>query len=182
MNKQLIKAKLIENLPSGVKAVSSSHRFLHASLLAGVRFYEDDAGLEYIVFFDSVVFVLSRGADGRAVESKPRSQANRFQTLSKVFWFYQTSSDQDDETISQTLRGSKTLRLNDGNRFESEDVKAVFAEKGAWVYSKKGYKHFDRFVLLYLLAQAYNLHSKPNKNNATNAGKPHFGCLARWWV
>ena len=85
--------------------MSSSHKFWHKSLLADVRFYEDDAGLEYIAFFDSVVFVLSRGADGRAVESKLRSQANRFQTLSKVFWFYQTSCDEDEDTISKTLLG-----------------------------------------------------------------------------
>ena len=50
MHKQLIKAKQIQSLPAGEKALSSSHKFLHASLLAGVRFYEDDAGLEYIVF------------------------------------------------------------------------------------------------------------------------------------
>ena len=111
MDKQLIKAKLIKSLPAGVKGVAHKHKFLHASLLAGVRFYEDDAGLEYIAFFDSV----------------------------------------------------------------------VFAEKGAWVYSKVGDNHLDRFVLLYLLAQAYNSHSKPNKKAATNPGKLHFGCLARWW-
>lgn len=169
MNKQLIKAKLIETLPAGVKAVSASHKFLHVSLLAGLRFYEDEAGLEYIAFFDSVVFVLSRGADGRAVESKLRSQGNRLQTLSKVFWFYQSSGDQDDETISQTLRGSKTLKLNASNTFESDDVKAVFAEKGAWVYSKIGDEHFDRFVLLYLLAQAYNLHSQRQLENVAKA-------------
>lgn len=34
MDKQLIKAKLIKSLPSGLKAVSSSHKFLHASFLA----------------------------------------------------------------------------------------------------------------------------------------------------
>ena len=50
MHKQLIKATLIQSLPAGVKDMSLSHKFLHASLLAGVRFYEDDAGLEYIVF------------------------------------------------------------------------------------------------------------------------------------
>ncbi|SFR49291.1 hypothetical protein [Thiomicrospira sp. ALE5] len=45
MNKQLIKAKLIQSLPAGVKPVSAKHKFLHASLLAGMRFYEDEAGL-----------------------------------------------------------------------------------------------------------------------------------------
>ena len=126
----------------------------------GLRFYEDDASLVYIAFFDSVVFVLSRGAEAQAVDSKLRSQGNRLKTLSKVFWFYQASGDQDEEAISQTLRGSKTLKLNASNTFESDDVKAVFAEKGGWGYSKMSDKHFDRFVLLYLLAQAYNLHSE----------------------
>lgn len=88
MPKQLIKAKLIQSLPAGVKLVSPKHKFLHGSLLAGLRFYEDDAGLVYMAFFDSVVFVLSRGADAQAVESKLRSQGNRLQTLSKVYWFY----------------------------------------------------------------------------------------------
>lgn len=36
MFKQLIKAKQIEPLPAGVKAVASSHKLLHASLLAGL--------------------------------------------------------------------------------------------------------------------------------------------------
>ncbi|MDY0135562.1 MAG: hypothetical protein RBS36_00195 [Thiomicrospira sp.] len=169
MYKQLIKAKLIKSLPASVKAVSSTHKLLHASLLAGVCFYEDDAGLEYIQFFDSVFFVLSRGADAQAVESKFRTQANRLQSLSKEFCFYQASGDQDEEVISQTLRGSKSLKLHDGNCFASEDVKAVFAEKGAWVYSKKGNKHFDRFVLLYLLAQSYNLHSERQLEKVANA-------------
>jgi hypothetical protein len=70
MHKQFIKAKLIESLPVGVKQVPTKHKFFHASLLAGLKFYEDETGLNYVVFFNSIVFVLSRGSDINMVESK----------------------------------------------------------------------------------------------------------------
>lgn len=110
-----------------------------------------------------------RTADKQCAEAKLRTHANRFTSKTKISCFYQASGDQDNETISQTLRGSKTLKLNDANTFASDDVKAVFAEKGAWVYSKMGDKHFDRFVSLYLLAQAYNLHSERQLENVAKA-------------
>jgi hypothetical protein len=169
MYKQVIKAKLIEALPAGVKQVSTQHKFFHSSLLAGLKFYDDDTGLNYIVFFNSVVFVLSRGSDVNSAESKLRAQSKQFQALSNVFLFYQVSSVQDDEAISQVLRGSKTLKQDECNTFESDDVKVVFAEKGAWVYSKIGDGHLDRFVLLYLLAQAYNLYSERQLESVAKA-------------
>lgn len=63
MFKEVIKVLQIESLRIDVKAIEPMHKFLHKSLLDGIKFYNDDQGLEYIQYFGSVIFVLSRGAD-----------------------------------------------------------------------------------------------------------------------
>lgn len=159
MFKQVIKANQIETLPANLTLMQLPHKFFHTSLLAGLQFYQDDAGLEYIAFFNSLFFVLAKGTDTQTVDLKIRHQGQVKSPL-KSFCFYQAAVDESDEQVSQILRGSKTLQLDQLNTYAAQDVKAVFAEKGAWIYERFSNGQFERFVLLYLLAQVYNLHSE----------------------
>ncbi|WP_029935160.1 hypothetical protein [Thiomicrospira pelophila] len=142
-------------LPADAKPVANSHKFLQPSLLVDVKFYQDAKNREYIGFFGCIYFALVANGDaGQALndyKAKP----------SLIFDFYQADKDAVPEAISQSLRGSSTLAVCEANTFESTTVKAVFAEKGAWIWPKFGKPDvFVRYQLLYLLARSYNLYAE----------------------
>ena len=117
-----------------------------------VGFYQDSAQLAYVCFFGCVYFEWVKADKvGRVpldLQVKPGC----------VFDFYPAGKDLEPDFISQTLRGIGTLAVCELNTFDSTSVKAVFAEKGAWIWPKFGKPEvFEWYRLLYLLARSYNL-------------------------
>jgi hypothetical protein len=145
----------LSRLPSDAKSVANPHKFLQPSLLADVKFYQDVQKREYVSFFGCIYFALLMNVDTGQVLNQYKLN-NGLQ-----LYFYQADKDADPETISQTLRGTGTLEVCERNTFDSATMKAVFAEKGAWILSKMGKQDaFERYRLLYLLARSYNAYAE----------------------
>ena len=152
---QSIRAIQLQTLPAGVISIDKPHKFLWPSLLKEIHFYKDSQESEYVSFFGCIHFALvendATNSQIHHLKSKP----------SCVYNFIPAGEDLGAVEISKALRGSQTLMLSDRNTFDSTSVKAVFAEKGAWIWAKKnGSNTYNRYFLLYLLARSTNLYAE----------------------
>ena len=144
-------------LPADAKCFDSKHRFLQETLLAEVKFYQDSDQREYVSFFDQVFFVLHE-VDEQSAKQLPKALWGMKAEPACIYYIHHASQNDESDSISKLLRNSKTLELCDKNTFDSTSLKAVFSERGAWIWPKKnGRITFERYRLLYLLARSYNL-------------------------
>jgi hypothetical protein len=77
-----------------------------------------------------------------------------------VYSAYYSTTEQNDQYISQILRNSNTLEISEKNSYDNPDIKVVFGENGFVLCSKLNIdaeEKFERVILLFLVAMAYNL-------------------------
>lgn len=69
-----------------------------------------------------------------------------------------TNQNMSNDDISEALRGSSTLKINEDNCYDNDDIKVVFYEKGFLFqnkYDKSQKSKFEAIVGLFILSLAY---------------------------
>lgn len=129
----------------------NKHKFLYDSLYGSIKYLKNIKNQkECINFFDKIYFEIEE------CDIKPQK--------SDFFACYASSKEiKDDVAISQELRNTNTLKIDNSNCYDNTDIKVIFSEKGFMFISKfDESSHLERFhkvALLYLLAQAYNFYT-----------------------
>ena len=130
-------------------------------------FKDEDTNKEYINYFDKVYFEIDI--------------SDRKSTKCDFFACYIPNEKKDikNEEISEELRGTKTLNIDETNCYDNSDIKVIFSENGLAFIPKFNEQKdkFERVYLLYLLAHTYNIYTKrtiidvSNSYNSKELGK-----------
>lgn len=139
------------------RKVPADSQFLHESLRDQISAYENKNNSSkkiYSLLGFSFQVIKAENASNTEINN-PIKQKN-----SETYRAYLFDKELTDNEISQILRGSKTLAVDSTNSYDNTDIKAVFAEGGFVVNNKlfniSADDKFHRFLLLFLLALAYN--------------------------
>lgn len=156
---------------------SIKHKFLYQSVKDEIILYEESENSNikiYCIF--GFYFLIVKALDCTFVDEIRIPDFNKLDD-SQAYYGHYFDNLQADENISQSLRKSNTLKISNINCYDNSDIKVVFAESGFVVCSKLNFRaegKFERVLLLFLLALAYNLKaekllqdvSKSYKNNS----------------
>ena len=150
---------LPEDLTLSFKEIK--HMFLYDSLYKDIKCANKN-NIEYFKFFDTINAHATRYSTNKELEN------DKQKSYSTDYFGYYFETILEDEKISQILRGSSTLIINEKNCFENKNMKIVFAERG-FIFCKKAEDKdmkdtFERVLFMFLLAQAYNKYSESSIN------------------
>lgn len=145
---------------NGKVEIKKNHKFLNELIQEKVTYFKDEnTNKEYINYFDKVYFEIDI--------------SNRKSTKCDFFGCYIPSEKKDitNEEISNELRGTKTLNINETNCYDNSDIKVVFSENGFAFISKfeEQKDKFERIYVLYLLAHTYNVYTKKTIIDVSNS-------------
>ncbi|MBE0492680.1 MAG: hypothetical protein IBX44_10605 [Sulfurospirillum sp.] len=153
------------------------HKFLYQSVKDEIALYEENQNSNIKIYsFFGFYFLVVSSQNKEITES---IRIGDFEKLddSQAYYGHYFNSIQANETISQTLRNSNTLQISEKNSYDNSDINVVLSENGFVLCSKLNLSaedKFERVLLLFLLALAYNLKaekllqevSKSYKNNS----------------
>ena len=131
--------------------IKKNHKFLNELIQEEITYFKDESTKkEYINYFDKVYFEIE-------VNDKKSNKYDFF-----ACYIPSQKKDITNEDISNELRGTKTLNINDINCYDNTDIKVVFSENGFAFISKfeEQKDKFERIYVLYLLAHTYNFHTE----------------------
>lgn len=132
------------------------HKFLYESVKAEISYYEDKENTIYNFF--GLYFLVCRAATKEQVDKVGWGIYKMVEDMHPYYGHY-FETLLDDETVSQALRNSSTLKISDQNAYDNTDIKVVFSESGFVFCNKLSYdakEKFERVELLFILALAYN--------------------------
>ena len=153
------------------------HKFLYQSVKDEIALYEENQNSNVKIYsFFGFYFLVANSQNKEITDS---IRIGDFEKLddSQAYYGYYFNSIQANEIISQTLRNSNTLQISEKNSYDNSDINVVLSENGFVLCSKLNLSaedKFERVLLLFLLALAYNLKaekllqdvSKSYKNNS----------------
>ena len=153
--KEVEKKKLNDKLE-----INKNHKFLNELIQEKITYFKDGStNKEYINYFDKVYFEIEI--------------SDRKSTKCDFFACYIPSEKKDivNEEISNELRGTKTLNIDETNCYDNSDIKVVFSENGFAFISKfeEQKDKFERIYVLYLLAHTYNVYTKKTIIDVSNS-------------
>lgn len=151
--KQEFKIVLVESFAeSEFTKIDKKFDYINDRLANRITIYEKGSWTIYSLFGVNIL----KTDDSNIIPSK----YIKIDNASKInFVAHYVDEDIDDESISKTLRGSTTLKINDTNSLDLKDIKVVLSERG-FLFCNKLYKDkekFDNTIFLYILSIAYNI-------------------------
>lgn len=164
------KISIIKYDDSKVKSLNLQnikHKFLYDSLYQDIKYIQNDNSIEY-VFFDAIHIIITSAQSKEELEDK----TNDDNCLESFYGYYFDELLENDE-ISQYLRNSSTLTIDETNSYDSKNMKVVFSENG-FLFSKKRDKYdltdtFDRVMFLFSLSIAINTYTEILINEVTQS-------------
>ena len=146
------------------------HWFLYDGVLAEIKCFKDEKeNTTYFNFFNNVTFAIKQSED--------KSNLNNINLydcqIEDIYYAHYLNENKSEEEISQILRNSSTLKIDESNCYERKHMKVVFAEKGFTLCKMKEkydlQANFDRVLLQFLLSLAYNTYTEQLINEVTEA-------------
>jgi hypothetical protein len=145
---------------NGKSEIKKHHKFLNESIQKKITYFIDKStNKEYINYFDKVYFEVEVG-------DKKFNKCDFF-----ACYIPSEKKDITNENISNELRGTKTLNIDDINCYDNTDIKVVFSENGFAFISKfdEQKDKFERIYILYLLAHTYNSYTEKTIVDVSNS-------------
>ena len=142
-------------------------KFLHNGIKDNIYFYTLDNSKQIYCFFDIYFLIINDSLDVSFDKNKNKENKDKlynkyqkgtdFEKCEEYFAYYINEKD-GDEIASMAIRNSKTLRPNEKNSYDNDDIKAIFdARAFAVLYKfKQDKSKFLRLLRLFILGIAYN--------------------------
>lgn len=149
-----------------VEETEISHKFLNSQVIKNLKKYncKDYANMVIYKFADKFSFLVIADDDIPANKVKPH-EIKKIQGVSiadhdsYVYCCYTNKNiNTDDDSISQLLRGSSSLKITEHNSYSFDFMKVVFAERGFVLLSSME-EMFERCVLMFIVSLAYNYYN-----------------------
>lgn len=151
-----------KNSLNGKTETIKHHKFFNEIIQEKITYFKDEkTNKEYINYFDKVYFQIE-------ISDNKVNKCDFF-----ACYIPSDKKNISNEDISNELRGTKTLKIDETNCYDNIDIKVVFSENGFAFISKFNDQKdkFERVYVLYLLAHTYNLYTQQIISEISNSYK-----------